>query len=94
MKFLRLLKKNGEAIPESLRKFYTNTIISKIRGDKNDSGMSVSIDDEAALFRKEIARLTKAIQDLKPDYMPSNEFYDHNEYVEQCKAEAKEELGI
>ncbi len=94
MKHLRLAKKNREVNPESWDKLYENKIIRGIRGKKNEGGMGISIDDEAAMFRKEIARLTKAIQALNPNYKASEEFENRNNEIELLKAETKEELEI
>lgn len=87
---LRLARKNREASPESWERLYKGAVIRKIRSKKKEErGMGMSSDDEAAILRKEVARLTEAVRTLNPSYTPSEEFASYNAGVEHRKAEAK-----
>lgn len=89
---LALARKNKEANPSSWDELYANLVVTKIRDQNNRS--HVDENEELCLLRKEVERLTKIIQTLHPEYEPSDEFAEYNEFVEQCKEEAQEELEI
>lgn len=57
---LKLARKNKEVDPQSWETFYKNKIIYKIRANENKD-LRLTSDDEVAILRKEVARLTKMI---------------------------------
>lgn len=91
---LRLARKNREVNPESWDKLYDCMVVGKIRSkNKENHGMGLTHDNEIAMLRKEVARLTEAVQALKPSYTPSDEFASYNAGVEHCKTETKKFLS-
>ena len=88
---LKLARKNKEVDPQSWETFYKNKIIYKIRANENKD-LRLTSDDEVAILRKEVARLTKMIQELVLNYLPSDEFSSYHNQIEQIKEETKKEI--